>query len=69
MYNDTTTQADAGIAAAKQGKWGICGIGLMDWDKKMYDILKSQVYTHDTLLYENSPNELHTPLLLQECVP
>mmetsp|Transcript_7696 Transcript_7696/g.11583 ORF Transcript_7696/g.11583 Transcript_7696/m.11583 type:complete len:659 (+) Transcript_7696:58-2034(+) len=30
------------ISNSKSPKWGFCGIGLMDWDKKMYDTLKSQ---------------------------
>jgi hypothetical protein len=24
-------------------RWHICGIGLMHWDRKMYDALKQQV--------------------------
>jgi mannitol 2-dehydrogenase len=27
-------------------KWGICGIGLMEWDRKMYECLKSQDYMY-----------------------
>jgi hypothetical protein len=25
-------------------RWGICGVGLMPWDKKMYDALYKQVW-------------------------
>lgn len=30
-------------------RWGICGIGLMEWDRKMYETLKEQDYMYTLL--------------------
>ncbi|KAG5191058.1 mannitol dehydrogenase rossman domain family [Tribonema minus] len=38
-------------------RWGFCGIGLMDWDRKMYDTLKKQDYLYTVLSRSSKTNE------------
>jgi len=40
---------------SKEGpNWGLCGIGLMEWDRKMYETLKKQDYMYTLISRGNS---------------
>ena len=53
-----------GIVRAKEacaedaGRWGICGVGLMPWDVKLMDALKSQDYLYTLVTRDPDTNFL-----------
>lgn len=58
VYTDDLLNAQSPSAGAVGGaKWGFCGIGLMDWDRKMYDTLKSQDFLYTVLSRGHKTNE------------
>ncbi len=44
------------ILHRKTDNWGICGIGLLDRDSKMYEILKNQDYLYTLMIREENGN-------------
>eukprot|EP00611_Tribonema_gayanum_P024727 TRINITY_DN550_c0_g3_i4.p1 TRINITY_DN550_c0_g3~~TRINITY_DN550_c0_g3_i4.p1 ORF type:complete len:328 (-),score=124.71 TRINITY_DN550_c0_g3_i4:109-1092(-) len=59
VYTDDVLNLQApGVGGHSAGlRWGFCGIGLMDWDRRMYETLKQQDYLYTVLSRGHKTNE------------
>ncbi len=59
VYTDDLLELTGGKAAAtpETDRWGICGVGLMVWDKKMYEALKGQDHMYTVLFRSQVGND------------
>lgn len=57
LRQNDAARMDDSISAFGKDKWGICGVGLMPWDIKLRDALKSQDYLYTVLSRDSTAGD------------
>ena len=66
--SDSVAGQDGGLAAQGEDAWGILGVGLMPWDKRMYETLRSQDYLYTLVTRGNSGSAARVIQAVQDFV-